>query len=83
MLSDEIIQNQSLQRPNSKSTLCAPFIVPTRDSFSASWLNNENSPEFNSRLLSGALKSAGTNRSKKSITILRPESMKRANNDAW
>ena len=82
MLSDENIKNQSLHRPTSKSSQ-QPFVVPTRDSFSSSWLNNNNSPEFNSRILNSALKSAGTVRSKKSITILRPESVKRANNDAW
>ena len=78
MLSNETIQNATLLRPQSKSNR-QPFLVPIKDSISTStWLNN--SQAVLNRL---ANSSAISTKSKKSVTILRPESIKRANNDAW
>jgi hypothetical protein len=76
MLSNETIQNTTLLRPQSKSNR-VPFIVPTKDSLSAStWINN-------SAVMNRHGTSAFSDKSKKSVTIMRPESIKRANNDAW
>ncbi len=82
MLSDESIQNTVLHRPNSKSK---PFLVPlNRDNASSqkhhSSRQNTAASKYTTLTDIKDLKSVGT--SNKSIRILRPETLKRAIDDA-
>lgn len=82
MHSSDTVQNTAFLRPNSKSFKQQSFVMPMKDSLaSTQWLNQ--SSALSNRLVASAVKSAGTTNSKRSITIMRPESIKRANNDAW
>jgi hypothetical protein len=70
MLSDENINNSVLYRAN---TISNKHLV--------SIANKRNPPLQNVR--EASVNSSGANTLKSGMTILRPESVKRANNDAW
>ena len=72
MSSNDPITNSILHRGNS-STDNPPFLVPIKDSLSTPF-NNSRVFNSNSKVYTAS--------SRKSIKMLRPETMKRANNDA-
>lgn len=74
MLNNDHVQNSILHRPNSKTNRL-PFLVPISDSLSM--INSNSSKTLTAR--TGDNKSLS---SRKSIRVLRPETIKRAINDA-
>jgi hypothetical protein len=83
MLSDENIQNSKLFRANSQKTATHSLKNSTIWNRSDHSLRQNSNIAISNQMIRSAMKSAGSSKTRKSVLIMRPESLKRANTDAW